>query len=384
MHPITTGDLSRLLGEQPPPCVSIYLPTHRSYPDSQQGPVHYRNLLDRAEESLGQKYPATQARALLARFRALTDDNAFWTHRLDGLAVLGSPTAFDVFDIPRAVPERVVVADSFHVKPLLRVVQSADRFHVLCLQREEVRLYEGTRDGLAPIRPPGVPLTVTDALGEPVGVERREHAYAGEARPAPRDVNLPGGHAASPNDAKLDAERFFRAVDRAVWEHLSRPSGLPLVVAALPEQQAVFRTISRNPQLVEAGIAMGPAGLVDRQLLTEAWKCVEPRYFARLRQMSEDFGTARARGLASDDLAEAALAAHDRRVGILLVEAERVLPGRIDPETAIVRPGKLDDPDTDDLLDDLAEMVLRIGGAVVVVPRERMPTATGLAAIYRF
>jgi hypothetical protein len=30
-----------------------------------------------------------------------------------------------------------------------------------------------------------------------------------------------------------DAERFFRAVDRAVLEHHSRPSGLPLMLATL-------------------------------------------------------------------------------------------------------------------------------------------------------
>jgi hypothetical protein len=36
------------------------------------------------------------------------------------------------------------------------------------------------------------------------------------------------------------------------------------------------------------------------------------------------------------------------------------------------------------MLDDLAELVLGKGGEVVVVPRERMPIDSGLAAIYRF
>jgi hypothetical protein len=76
--------------------------------------------------------------------------------------------------------------------------------------------------------------------------------------------------------------------------------------------------------------------------------------------------------------------AHAGRVGILLIEADRVLPGRIDPDTGSVRPGDVSDPETNDLLDDLAELVLRRKGSVVVVPRERMPTTTGLAAIYRF
>lgn len=39
-----------------------------------------------------------------------------------------------------------------------------------------------------------------------------------------------------------------------------------------------------------------------------------------------------------------------------------------------------DDPHVDDLLDDLAELVLKMGGRVLVVPADRMPATTGLAA----
>ena len=46
--------------------------------------------------------------------------------------------------------------------------------------------------------------------------------------------------------------------------------------------------------------------------------------------------------------------------------------------------GKLKDPDTDDVLDDLGERVVATGGEVVMVPTERMPTRSALAAIYRF
>jgi hypothetical protein len=44
----------------------------------------------------------------------------------------------------------------------------------------------------------------------------------------------------------------------------------------------------------------------------------------------------------------------------------------------------INDPDVDDILDDLAELTLKAGGEVVVVPGERMPTDTGVAAIYRY
>jgi stalled ribosome rescue protein Dom34 len=60
------------------------------------------------------------------------------------------------------------------------------------------------------------------------------------------------------------------------------------------------------------------------------------------------------------------------------------VPGRIDTATGQVKFDALAHPEVDDILDDLAELVLKMGGQVVIVPAERMPTLTGIAAIYRF
>jgi hypothetical protein len=111
---------------------------------------------------------------------------------------------------------------------------------------------------------------------------------------------------------------------------------------------------------------------------------VEPIYLQRLQKLCEDFGTAYSRGAGAADLADAAHAAVAARIGLLLIDADQVIPGVIDPATGELRNGDLADPKVDDALDDLAEMVLRAGGDVVVVPHERMPTQTGLAAIYRY
>ena len=53
----------------------------------------------------------------------------------------------------------------------------------------------------------------------------------------------------------------------------------------------------------------------------------------------------------------------------------------MDAASGAITLGKLDDPQVDDLLDDLGERVPATGGEVVVVPTERMPTDSGLAAI---
>src|SRR5688572_21524498 len=91
MKPFNPTDLQEVLTQHQPPCVSLYLPTSRSYPDSQQGPIQYKNLLRRAEEGLRQGGNNGAGKAVLDKLWPLADDAFFWTHRADGLAVFGSP-----------------------------------------------------------------------------------------------------------------------------------------------------------------------------------------------------------------------------------------------------------------------------------------------------
>ena len=85
-----------------------------------------------------------------------------------------------------------------------------------------------------------------------------------------------------------------------------------------------------------------------------------------------------------ENLPDIAAAAVAGRVATILIEADRVVPGRIEGTSGGITFGSLDRPDMDDVLDDLSELVLRMGGEVVVVLADRMPVDTGAAAIYRF
>jgi hypothetical protein len=192
------------------------------------------------------------------------------------------------------------------------------------------------------------------------------------------------GHGAQRDIVKTDAERFFRAVDRAVLEHHSRPTGLPLILAALADNEDVFRRVSHNPQVLTETIRHDPWSLSDERLRAEAWQVVQPYFLERLARLVDAFGEAQSKGLGSGDLSDIGPAAMAGRVATLLIEAERVVPGSIDPTTGRISLGELAHPDVDDLLDDLAELVLRHGGETIVVLTERMPTNSGAAAIYRF
>jgi peptide subunit release factor 1 (eRF1) len=192
------------------------------------------------------------------------------------------------------------------------------------------------------------------------------------------------GHVEKQTEIDLDTQRFFRAVDRAIIEHYSKPSGLPLILATLPAHRSLFREVSHNSQLVDAYVDVHPDSLSIDELRERAWKVVEPHYVAQMAATIDAFGSARAHGLGEDDLKKVTAAVMSGRVATLLVEADRVIPGRIDAETGEITLAELSLPDVDDLLDDLTELAAKMGGQVVVVPADRMPTTSGIAAIYRF
>ena len=86
---LTIESLTELASVRQPVCLSLYQPTHRHRPENQQGPIRFGNLVKDLETSLREQYPAAETRFLLEPFEALAHDQDFWSHTLDGLAVLG-------------------------------------------------------------------------------------------------------------------------------------------------------------------------------------------------------------------------------------------------------------------------------------------------------
>jgi len=145
------------------------------------------------------------------------------------------------------------VADSFYTKPLLRVLQSADRFQILALNRHEAKLYEGNRYFLDPVELTDIPSTITEALGEELTEQHLTVASygAGAARAAGGGAT-PSVHAHGDKkeEVDIDRDRFFRSIDRGILEHHSRPSSLPLMLGTLTEYHAPFHKVSKGDVVV--------------------------------------------------------------------------------------------------------------------------------------
>ena len=120
MDVLTRNNLNLLMAVHKGPCVSVFMPMHRSGPETQQDPIRLKNLIREAEERLVTRgIPATEARELLESAQKLLQGDLFHQHQSDGFGMFLSPEVFRTYLLPFVFKELVIVTDRFHIRPLL-------------------------------------------------------------------------------------------------------------------------------------------------------------------------------------------------------------------------------------------------------------------------
>lgn len=373
-------DLQQLLSVQGGPCVSIHLATHRRYPDWTQDPIQFKTLLAKAESELAAR-PAKDQATLLDPMRRLLDDPGVWEYALDGLAVYAAPTYAAVFRVPMPLPEAVVVADTFHTKPLFRFLRSNSRYYVLAISQNAVTLYHGSSFGAEPVELAALPSDLTAALG---ASELDEHQ---------RGVVVHGGgfggrayHGRGPGkeERKETLLKFFRAVDKGLREYLSHERA-PLILAAVKYYRPIYKEANTYPHLLEEG----PEGNFDRAngetIHAAAWPIVTRERERRVAEWVDQYRSLASKGLALDGVEPVAAAVVQGRVRSVLAAENGNTWGRLDRKTGEVTlfqgPNGHANPD---LLDDVCEEAWKRGAEIYVLSQPELPTERPIAAVLRF
>jgi hypothetical protein len=384
MELITKELIQELLAADQMPLISLYMPTHKTHPENLQDVILYKNLLREIKDALLEEYSERETQTHLNPLEALVDNKDIWNHTFEGLAVFSAPNLFKVVRVRKTFEALVMVADRFHTKPLRHYLQSLEHFHVLGLTLHDIRLFKGDRHSLTEVKlSSDIPKTITEALGGELTEKHTTVASYGGAGGGSSPAHH--GHGGRKEETEKDAERFFRVVADSIYEHYSKPTRWPLILAALPEHHSLFREVNKNPLLLSSGIDIDPSSVDTDKLAEMAWEIMEPEYILKLDSMVEMFERARVHGKSSDDYKEVAAAAVEGRVDTLLVEADRIISVGLEdlvPDNILTE--YVDNPIIVDLLDDLGELVTRMGGHVVILPASKMPSKTGLAAIFRF
>lgn len=396
MDLFTKQSLLALIAEREGPCVSLYMPTERRGPETQQGPIRLKNLLGQVAvelAALGQRTPAIQQ--LLAPAQALVSNQLFWQYQSDGLALLLAPGTMQSYRLPLQFEEMVVVNDRFYVKPLLAMVSSDDTFYLLTLRQGGVRLLQGSRFSLAEIKLGAeVPTTLAEALKyddfeENIRFHIASRPSTGSSRRAPdRGTAIYHGQGGAADDANVKEQiiRFFRALDNGVRDLLTTSQQPPLVLAGIDYLCGLYRQVNQYNALVEAEIVHDPEVLPIQELHERAWAIVEPM-FMQARQDALDIYhhlAGAGDGRAADQIEEIVSAAYFQRIDTLLMPQTMVQWGAFDAEANRVDRHPTRQPGDQDLIDLAAIHTLVNGGTVYLVAPASLPAGAQLAAILRY
>jgi len=382
MKSISKDDLKSLINKQKGPCISLFMPTRRAGAEIQQNQIRLRNLLREAEEKLlASGLRPAEAKALLENASGLLGNVIFWRQQSDGLAIFLSTDVFRYYCLPTNFDELIVVADRFHVKPLLPALSGDGRFYILTLSQKGSRLYEGTKQSIREIELETIPKSLAEAL-QYDDLEKQIRFHRGSQRGGEHGAMLSGG-GAELDDAKDNILKYFRLIDRGLHD-LLKDERIPLVLAGVDYLFPIYREANTYPNLMDGGITGNPKGISADQLHSQALDVVKP-YF----QMAENEAIAQYRqssgtGLTSNDIKEIVTAAYHGRVALLFITTGHQQWGVFDQECNEVQLHDKMIPGCEGLLDFSAIQTFLNGGVVFSLPREKMPDDAPIAAVFRY
>lgn len=379
---LTLDDLRLLLENTDPVKVSIYMPTHRRGPETQQDSVRFKNLLARAKEEL-QTQGMRDVDSFLKPAADLQSDPAFWNFMDTGLALFRSEGMFMALKLPLEFVDLTTVNDRFHLKQLFPYFRGSGHFYLLALSDNDVRLYRCTQYGSEEIQVDGMPKSMSEALWH--DETEKTHTEVGPGRNARADRRMvffySGG--ADANFTENKKIRFLRAVDRGLQGFL-RDKRAPLMLAGVEEVLPVYRAANTYPYLLDAIVPGNPDRADPDDLRKRAWKIVEPLFTRKVQEHRDRYAQFLGTGLASDRLEAAAVAAYHGRVDALFVARGVRVWGRFDYDTQAVEIHEAYRPGDQDLLDFAAGWTLLKGGEVHAVPPGEVPGGGQVAAAFRF
>jgi hypothetical protein len=383
MDIFTKDELQRLTEPQEGVAISIYMPTYRAGREVQQNQIRFRNLLENAVR-IGKQTNSEESEIdlILAPARELLADHAFWSNQSNGLAVFLTRDSFRFYRLPVELEEIIVAGGRFHVRPLLSFLTGEEKFYILALSQNDIRLLRCTRQQVREVEVETVPRSLAEALkyDEPQS-QLQFHTRAQGA--GNRRAAIFHGQGVGIDDSKDEILRFFQQVDNGLQSVLHEQSA-PMVLAGVNYLWPIFKTASSYQGIIDQGIEGNPDEISPEELHRRAWPIVEP-YLQRDREEAlarcEKLGGSE---LTSTDLREILPKAFAGGVEVLFLSPEFTIWGAFEPEEnrAVINEQK--GPGDEDLLNLAAVYTLGKGGAVYTISQVDIPMAAPVTAIFRY
>jgi hypothetical protein len=333
MRELTIKNLNILNVSSTGPMISLYLSKDMAILDQKSIEERWKDLLQKAEFFLLKDYTRTYVDQYMAKLR----DGKF-IEKLEGLdqgiVVFHSTEGFDgevgYVRVQSDINDLVVVADSFHIKPLIRIKNNVRGFFIVTMSSRAINV-----------------------LIENSGHLIKLDSYRNE----------PGIDGTNKKDSK---EFFLNAAQEL--NKLFTAYRLPIILAGVKDHIGHMKKLLNQSMLMNESIVGNVEKMKAIELQERVYKILTPYYEEQELGALNELEIAMARERAITYLEDIAISAVYGKISKLFVVENRFVWGSINKHTGeiFIAPRQVNAHD-DDVLDDLCQIVLEKGGEVIVV-----------------
>lgn len=382
--PLTRDTFERLAETRGEALVSICIPAERRGVDVNQNRIRFKNAIAQARElAAAAGTDLVGVEDALAEIEPLVDNESFWQHQTEGLAVYAREGGAEIHRLEHSPAGCVTVGTRFATRPLLPDVADPAVFYVLALSENDTRLIRCTRESASELMASEIPGSLADAVGhdyEQKSIQFHSAETAGRQR---GEAFYHGHGSASDAEETEEREKFYHAIDRGLADALGRDAG-PIVVAADEQHIARFASTSSMPGVLDRGLTGNPKMLDAEALRQGALPLVTPNLDA-----SEERARARVLGALHADGVETNAGAILRalanaRVGTLLLDPSEPLWGEFGEDSGTLVLHDQRRPRSEDVLSRAIADAVETGADVLEARPDDLPDARRMVAAMRF
>ncbi len=339
MKELMNQDLKAITEAHSKPMISIFLSKDTNL-DKKALNEKWKESLNRAEYFLLKDYSKTFVQSFMEPLWLSTN----WQnleHLDKGIIVYFSEELKGYLRVQSTINDLVVVADSFHIKPLLRIKNNERGFFLLSISTKAINVW----------------------------IENNGHLFKLESFQNENELesNIEKNSNKNP---KTSSKLFFSHAAAEINKILSTYR-LPIVLAGVHEHMGYIRKYLEHSMILEDSIS----GNVEREriedLRAKCFELLEPYYQQKELKAVEELNLAVKKNIAITYIEDIAVSAIYGKVKKLFVVENRHLWGTLNKETGeiYISPRQSNSHD-DDILDDICQEVLTHGGEVVVLKEE--------------
>lgn len=343
-------------------CVTIVCNTHRTHPENEGDPIRLKNLVKEVEERLYNTYDKRFVLPLMEKLNSLLESI---DHRqnLESLIIFANNDFIEFTRLAINVTDRVVIDNTFATRDLVRAEHEQAAYYVLVLSRNEARLIEAMNDKAVMEIKGNFPFKNETLFN----TDKQERHTAG-------------------SDDKL-IEEFFNRVDKEV-QNTVKVQPLSVMILADERNYTHFMKVAdkKEKYLGFLNKNRGDENAKINHIIEEVWPRVREINRKRNTQRLEELEKAVGTGKYVSDIHDIWRAILEGKGQTLFVKKGYFQPALISGnEIILVDKIEIDQKTVcDDVIDEMIEHNLNLGGDTVFVEGDQLEKFQNLALITRY